>query len=257
LERFLSAWSLAGTASEIALIGDCRSGYREDLLAQISPKRRELIRFIPAVKPAELPATLAGFDVGLALEERSPRNKDLTISNKVFQYLNAGLAVIASETAGQGEIFAAAPGSGILISAGDDGAFAETLDRFLGNPTEVRTAQREARAAAEREFCWEKESPRLLDAVARALAAPAPRKHAPRPDHQSALSASECARPSARAHEPALFSREWLGARNPRRRTQVRPGSHGSAARRHRAAGHRDSSRRGLVRELEPPDRNR
>lgn len=175
LERLLSGWALTGHASDVHLIGDLRSGYRDELLAQLPAERRDRVRFIPAVKPAELPATLAQFDVGLALEQTNPKNKDLTISNKVFQYLNAGLAVIATETAGQREIFSSAPHCGLLLRAESPPAIAGSLDQFLGDPEQLRAAQLAARAAAEREFCWEKESPRLLEAVARALAAPAPR----------------------------------------------------------------------------------
>jgi hypothetical protein len=40
---------------------------------------------------------------------------------------------------------------------------------LLGDRARLRAAQLASRAVAEREFCWECDTPRLLGAVARAL----------------------------------------------------------------------------------------
>ena len=84
--------------------------------------------------------------------------------------MNAGLAIIATDTAGQQEVMAAAPASGLLITAHETTEYAAKLDTLLGDHAQLRAAQVASRAAAEREFCWERETPRLLSAVARALA---------------------------------------------------------------------------------------
>jgi glycosyltransferase involved in cell wall biosynthesis len=170
LEHFLSLWAATRHPSEVHLLGDEQPGYRERLLSSLPPGRRGDLHFAPFVAPGELPARLAEFDVGLALEQTTPRNRDVTITNKILQYLNAGLAVVATDTAGQREVMDAAPGAGILLPPNDaDASDSRILDALLGDPARLRAMQQAARAAAEREFCWERESPRLLAAVATAL----------------------------------------------------------------------------------------
>jgi len=169
LELFFAAWARTTQPSEVYLLGDLRAGYREKLLARLPPGRRGDLHFIPLVTPEQLPDKLAEFDIGLALEPRWPLNRNITITNKILQYLNAGLAVIATDTAGQKEVMAAAPDSGLLITAHETSENAQKLDQLLADPARLRATQVAARAAAEREFCWERETPRLLAAVARAL----------------------------------------------------------------------------------------
>ena len=171
LELFFAAWSRMTVPSRVFLIGGDLPGYREKILRRLPPERRSLIGFIPFVPPESLPQKLTEFDLGLALEPRWPRNKDLTISNKIFQYMNAGLAIIATDTAGQGEVLRTAPDAGLLVTAHETGELARQLDRLLADPTRLRAMQAAARRAAEEQFCWECEAPRLLATVDQALTA--------------------------------------------------------------------------------------
>jgi glycosyltransferase involved in cell wall biosynthesis len=170
LELFFAAWAKTTHPSQVYLLGDERPDYREKLLGRLPPARRGDVHFIPLVTPEQLPNKLAEFDIGLALEPRWPLNRNITITNKILQYLNAGLAVVATDTAGQQEVMRAAPDSGLLITAHETTEYAERLDALLGDRARLRATQLAARAAAVREFCWEQETPRLLAAVARALA---------------------------------------------------------------------------------------
>lgn len=174
LEQFLAAFSLLQQPATLALIGSVVPGYQETLLALLPAPRRACVEFHPPVSADRLPALLAGHDVGLALEPAEPANKQLTTSNKLLQYLNAGLAVIATDTAGQREVLHAAPGCGLLIDSDQPARTAAQLDEILADPERLSAMQHAARAAAEREFCWEKDAPRLLEAVARALAGTPP-----------------------------------------------------------------------------------
>jgi glycosyltransferase involved in cell wall biosynthesis len=169
LELFFAAWARTRQPSKVYLLGDERPGYRAKLLSRLPESRRGDLHFIPLVTPEQLPGKLAEFDIGLALEPRWPLNRNITITNKILQYMNAGLAVIATDTAGQKEVMAAAPDCGVLITAHETTEYAAKLDALLGDPARLRATQLASRAAAEREFCWERETPRLLAAVAQAL----------------------------------------------------------------------------------------
>jgi len=96
LELFLSAWGRMAVPAPLYLLGDEKPGYRQKLLSLVPPERRELLRLLLLVPPDKLPDKLAEFDIGLALEVPWPLNRDITISNKIFQYMNAGLAVVAT-----------------------------------------------------------------------------------------------------------------------------------------------------------------
>ena len=88
--------------------------------------------------------------------------------------MNAGLALVATDTAGQSEVMRAAPDSGLLITPHETTEFARRLDTLLGDPARLRAMQASSRAAAERRFCWEHEAPVVVGAVNRALAQPIP-----------------------------------------------------------------------------------
>lgn len=169
LEGFLDAWSTAEGNSEVCLIGNARPGYENELRHRLPEAKRPLLHFQPAVPPSELPARLAEFDVGLALEPSQPANKDLTISNKLLQYLNAGLAVVATSTAGQREVLQSAPALGILVNENQPGDYARKLSAFLQDSPGLSAAKSAARRAAETELCWEREAPKLLEAVRSSL----------------------------------------------------------------------------------------
>ncbi len=171
LEEFLSLWSRTLRASRVTLIGEVRPDYRSRLEAGLPPDFRARLSFQAFAPPGRLPELLAGHDIGLALEPAGPPNKDLTISNKILQYLNAGLAVLATATAGHREVLKAAPDSGELLDLQAPVPAAALVDRLLADAARLRAMQVAARTAAEQRFCWEREEPKLLAAVETALAA--------------------------------------------------------------------------------------
>jgi len=172
LEAFIDAWSLMDSPSRLRLLGDSSENYRSALEARVPAGRRHQLEFTALVTPAELPGILAQHDIGLALEPDVPVNKDLTISNKILQYLNAGLAVLATATAGQREVLDKAPGAGELINLSNAPTLARHLDELIRAPDRLMAMRRAARRAAETTFCWEQQAPQLLALVESALANP-------------------------------------------------------------------------------------
>jgi glycosyltransferase involved in cell wall biosynthesis len=78
--------------------------------------------------------------------------------------------VIATPTAGQREVLRAAPEAGMVIDITQTTALAQRLDTLIADPAARTKLGQAARRAAEERFCWEKESPMLLEHVAAALA---------------------------------------------------------------------------------------
>jgi len=169
LELFFSAWRQTTTPSRVVLLGDSPTDFREKLLRLLPVERRGQVDFLPLVSPAELPSVIARHDIGLALEQGFIVNRDLTITNKIIQYLNAGLAVVASDTTGQQEALAHAPEAGIVVEMHETSRFAATLDALLADRAALARRQQAARKLAEDIYCWEREAPRFVEIVARSL----------------------------------------------------------------------------------------
>src|ERR1039458_8105828 len=101
------------------------------MASQIPSEWRSRV-FLHDVVPHEmLLSRIAEHDIGFAGEEKYCRNKDLNVSNKILHYLLAGLAVVASDTAGQREIAERAPGAVHLYPSGRPDALAEQINRLL------------------------------------------------------------------------------------------------------------------------------
>jgi glycosyltransferase involved in cell wall biosynthesis len=121
------------------------------------------------VPAAELASRVAEHDIGLALEDSSIPSRNLSVSNKVFHYLQSGLAIVATPTAGQREILSRCGAAGRVLPATTPGALAEALDCYLGNPEFLARAKSAAREASQRLFPWKEEEAKLVAAAHRAL----------------------------------------------------------------------------------------
>jgi len=111
----------------------------------------------PRIDSDELIHSMAEHDVGLALERHQNRNYNLTVTNKVFSYMLAGLAIAATDTVGQREVLSQAPGAGILYPAGDAASLRKLLQSWLNHPQQLARARQAAWDAARSRFCWDVE----------------------------------------------------------------------------------------------------
>jgi len=102
------------------------------------------------------------FDVGLALERPDNGGYSRTVTNKVFSYLLAGLAIAATDTPGQREIMGQIRSAGFLYHAGDARGLADGLRKWLNDHNALRKAQQAAWEAARLKYCWDLEKDKFL-----------------------------------------------------------------------------------------------
>jgi glycosyltransferase involved in cell wall biosynthesis len=127
------------------------------------------LHFHPKVPPTELLSRAAEHDVGAALELPDSESRRLSVTNKLFLYALAGLALVATDLPGQRGVMQAMPGAGALYAPGDWRALASALQSLIDSPDRLR-AQRQAALAHTRDrFCWEREKLQLLNRVERTL----------------------------------------------------------------------------------------
>jgi glycosyltransferase involved in cell wall biosynthesis len=131
---------------------------------------RNRIELLEALPNAKLLARNASHDIGLALEIPYAANKNLTASNKIFDYLRAGLAVVATDTVGQREVMAECPDAGWLVPAGNVSALAKALQEAVDTPDNLALRKLAALAAAEERWSWEHCEATLVAIVNEALA---------------------------------------------------------------------------------------
>ncbi len=170
LDEFISAWGKTHHPSRLVLLGTPSPGYVGQLLDLLPPERRTTVSFLPLVTPEDLPALIARHDIGLALEQSTILSRDLTITNKILQYLNAGLGIVATPTTGQCEVLKHASNAGLLVNLHQTEAVTRQLDELLGDSARLQSMRDHARAAAEHQYSWEREAPKLLALVESALA---------------------------------------------------------------------------------------
>jgi glycosyltransferase involved in cell wall biosynthesis len=154
---------------EIHLRGNYPASARNWLEPLMPDIWRKRIFIHETVSNFELLSRISEHDVGLALEPSLVLSTNLTVSNKLFQYLQAGLAVIATDTAGQQEIMKQCPGAGALIPDGDVAALAESINILLESSHKLSYAKNNALQAAQTQFCWEKQEATLIQAANYAL----------------------------------------------------------------------------------------
>jgi glycosyltransferase involved in cell wall biosynthesis len=117
-----------------------------------------------------LPAKIAEHDIGYAGEVADIPSRNLTATNKIFQYLQGGLAVVASDTDGQKEVAKLAGEAVTLYASASTEELHSCLARVIANPGQLAAAKSAASLVAADSLSWSMEKPRLLDSVLRVLA---------------------------------------------------------------------------------------
>lgn len=126
------------------------------------------VRYVGWQTRAELRQTLAGVRVGLLPLQPAP-NYVTSLPTKLFEYMSAGLPVVASDFPLWREIVHGA-GCGLLVDPRDPAAIARAVTSLLDEPERAEVLGARGRAAVEREYNWPVEGERLVAAY-RALPA--------------------------------------------------------------------------------------
>jgi len=147
---------------ELHLRGTSDEFIKLQLLYNVSTHWRNKIIFHEQCSPNELNSWLQSFDIGLALETTLPVNRDICITNKIFQYFNAGLAVIATPTSGQKWVIQQAPDAGVILSPDSN---LDILKSWAEDRSNLEDAKQAAVIAAKSKFNWKDEKKKLIEVI--------------------------------------------------------------------------------------------
>lgn len=170
LQDVFAACSGLSEEVEIHLRGRVSAEHRNALLGEAARHGvASCVNFHPRVDHDDLIRSMAEYDVGLALERVQNRNYSLTVTNKVFAYMLAGLAIAATHTPGQCEVISQAPDAGALYPAQMATSLREILESWIKDRAKLRRAQQAAWDAARSRFCWDIEQKKFLEVLDRVL----------------------------------------------------------------------------------------
>ena len=105
-----------------------------------------LVTLIPAANPDKIVESLLQYDIGLAGEIHSEENQMLTSSNKLFEYIYAGLAVIMPDLPGLAETVNEY-NVGELYGQGDFSQLAYIIDSINSNRDKLKNFKKASREA--------------------------------------------------------------------------------------------------------------
>jgi glycosyltransferase involved in cell wall biosynthesis len=156
---------------ELHLRGRWQDGY-EGQLRQLAAERgvaqRQIVSYAPS-SPDQLVRLSSEYDIGLALEWPISVNNDILLSNKIFTYLLAGNAVIASRTSGQAAIAPELGQAAALCEPRNPASLANAIKAWLEHPNTLDAARETAWRLGSTRFNWDSEQTKFLQVVASAL----------------------------------------------------------------------------------------
>ena len=128
------------------------------------------VYFIPTVSLNDLPEYTASADIGVQPIENTCLNHFSTDSNKLFEYVIAGLPVIASAMPEIRKVVQQYD-LGLSVPPGDTGALIEALNTMINQP-ELRQHYAQQASKAAHHLNWEAQEQSLLDLYDRVLSSP-------------------------------------------------------------------------------------
>jgi hypothetical protein len=129
------------------------------------------IECVAPCEPDALVAAASRHDIGLSLDLPIVESRDRCLTNKLFTYLAAGLAVIASATRGQRTLAASLADSAAWWTPPDPQSLAAILVRWDRDRDALASARRASWQAASSRWHWghPAEGPRLVALLEAAL----------------------------------------------------------------------------------------
>ncbi|MEE1945149.1 hypothetical protein VRU48_08520 [Pedobacter sp. KR3-3] len=152
---------------ELHLLGNHDDSIRAyfTALASQSGLSQDHIHFYKPIPADEIFAFATRFDIGLATELSTPKNRDICLTNKIFTYVQSGLAVLASATTAQSAFLQQFPAMGVVYGQNDIQSLSLAIDNYANDRNLLANHQANASAYALNTLNWDYEKNKLLTLV--------------------------------------------------------------------------------------------
>lgn len=166
LETAIESLYFIDTIISFHLIGETVAGY-EIKLKKIFPfEKGHRLFFHGVIHHKDLIPSLSTHTIGLAIENNYPDNRNKTVTNKILQYIQAGIKVMATETDGQQEIAAYFPETVAIVPVNEPSAWAVAIQQLVDA---ADVDKEEQLRKFNQYFSWEAQEQKLLSFVKNAL----------------------------------------------------------------------------------------
>ena len=165
IEHLLETWRMVD--SNVAVLAlRCPEN---EFVASLRVRYQELIEqrkvvMLPAVGESDLISAARTADVGIIPYGGSNLNHEMGCPNKLSQYMQAGLAILASKTAFVADVLERY-GCGRTYEAGMPASIREIIQAWSHKPAALQTMKTKALEAVESEFNWESQSVQYSTAI--------------------------------------------------------------------------------------------
>jgi len=159
------------TEIELHLRGVMENDYRTflmDLSRSVNVAFKKIIFHDPG-QPDEMIKLASQFDIGLALEQPISPNREICLTNKIFVYLLAGIAIIATETKAQLSLSKQISDAVVTYKAGDTDHLASLLKNWANNRDRLKCVREAAWDYGTRIYNWDIEKKKFLSMISDVL----------------------------------------------------------------------------------------
>tara|TARA_B110000902_G_C14211053_1_gene551373 strand:+ start:114 stop:1358 length:1245 start_codon:yes stop_codon:yes gene_type:complete len=166
LERLVSMAQTVAGAYFVFIGGGRLEGLLKVHAAQLGLLNQKVF-FIPTVSLADLPKYTASADIGVQPIENTCLNHFTTDSNKLFEYVIAGLSLVTSDLPEIRKVVREND-LGLLVPPGDSRALTLALQTLVDDAP-LRERYRKASLAAAKELNWEQQEHKLTELYAKIM----------------------------------------------------------------------------------------
>lgn len=172
IENVIKALALINeSVIELHLVGNHSDNIKNYFLeiAKNSGFNNDLIYYYAPISANRICDFASQFDVGLAAEMIIPKNRDICLTNKIFTYVQSGLAILASNTAAQEKIMDEFPNMGIIYDQFNIEHLANQIKHLAENRDTLKMYQTNSKNYGDRVLNWETEKIKFLSLIAKQL----------------------------------------------------------------------------------------
>jgi glycosyltransferase involved in cell wall biosynthesis len=168
IETLIEALQAVHQPIELHLRGNCTKAYHDKLFNLLEANTPHKLYIHNLVNTNSLSERIKEHDLGLALENNEPLNRDLTATNKLFDYLVNNVPVIATPTSGQREVAGLVENCIFITKDFTSKALAEKINMLVNN-VEILNQAKQSLNKYSAQISWQTHQHQLLDIIANAI----------------------------------------------------------------------------------------
>lgn len=169
IENVIKALQLLGnTCFELHLLGNASEEIKNEFV-DLAQNTSKSLFFHPPIAPDKLIEFISQFDIGLACETGFSLNNMLALSNKIFTYLQAGLAILSSDVLSQKQLLEQNPGIGGVYENNNIDSLIGILSEYEANRQKLIDTREAAFKLGQEKYNWENESQIFLKLINKTL----------------------------------------------------------------------------------------